>query len=348
MAILRGPPDPLEVARFKGVVHYTKDRGLHVVKTWPRKRGQKATPPQRQARADFKRMVAAVNDCRPEDKAIARDLAKGTGYTWRDILSAAVTGELLILEGVNTVQIQTELDKITNQVGAMLVRTDLGWAALPPGLAAQVLTMLAADGLPHWQDPAGGGTSGLFGPFITTPPTSVSTGFTGWYNQGTAQVSDAANGIELSIAIGGGGVHNFRARQQVVPATPYTRTWMIFGSAYGNPTGIGVGWSDGAKAHSIHFQSDGLYECKWSAFNNGAFTTISPNITLNSHGVTFFRLTDSGTTVTAQIGFTGNTWHTVFTGLKSALYLGATGYSHMAYYLDNYAQPVEATLLAFG
>jgi len=348
VAILRGPPNPLEVARFKGIVHYTKDRGLHVVKTWPRKRGQKATPAQQQARADFKRMVAAVNDCRPEDKAIARELAKGTGYTWRDILSAAVTGELLILEGVNTVQIQTELDKITNVVGALIVRTELGWVGLLPGAAGRVLTMPVGGTVPDWESPSSPGAGGLFSQLLSAPPTATSSGFTTWYNQGGAIVSDAPDGIELSAAIGSGGNHNLRGRHQAAPATPYTKTFLMYGSSNTNYAGMGVGWSDGAKAHSLYLQSDLFAEAKWSTFTAFSFTTLAAGVTLFTRPLIFFRLTDDGTTVTAEYSFTGNSWRTGFTTTKSAGYLGASGYSQLVFFINNYSAGVDCTILRYN
>lgn len=133
-----GPNLPMRrIARkFTGHITYSQTQKGIVVKKWPRARGKKGTPAQLQARADFTKMVRMVQSMSISDHVGAMMIAEGSSYTWRDVLSRAVTGTLIqtdfsLVEGDIA---KTVLDYFGTTPGMMLVCTADGWVALdPPG-----------------------------------------------------------------------------------------------------------------------------------------------------------------------------------------------------------------------
>jgi len=153
MATAPNPPSQYMRRVHRGRVAFQTRRGRNIVMKWPRKRGPSGTPAQLQARADFTRMVRAVQDMLPEDHSAAHDLAAGCDYTWRDVLSRVVTGQFIVMDNWLMTTIPFYLDAISDVVGALLVRTPDGWVGLLPGDEAQALRM--TDGLPAWGEAPG-------------------------------------------------------------------------------------------------------------------------------------------------------------------------------------------------
>jgi hypothetical protein len=144
------PPSQMERRSFQGKVTFQNFRGRTIAKRWPDKRGPKGTPAQMQARADFLVMINAVKDMMVQDQVAARDLADGCAYTWRDVLSKAVTGQFINIEGWAMALPNTLLDAITTVVGAMVMRTVDGWVGLVPTGDGKIIMLV--DGLPVWTD----------------------------------------------------------------------------------------------------------------------------------------------------------------------------------------------------
>lgn len=153
MKVTTGPRFPLQFARtsLRGRVTFQLFRGQLIAKAWPRKRGPKGTEAQLAARADFVKMVRAVQDMSAADHSAAIEIAKGTSYTWRDVLSRAVNGKLINLTNYYEMMNPYILDTFSDVVGAILVRTEAGWVGLVPGDDGQILELI--DGLPAWADP---------------------------------------------------------------------------------------------------------------------------------------------------------------------------------------------------
>jgi hypothetical protein len=88
-------------------------------------------------------------------------------------------GRALTLETGSTVSMQqahvrTILDVLGAEVGAMLVRTESGWALLSPGTSGYVLTAAGTGALPQWAvAPGGGGGSGT----VTSVALAMPAGF---------------------------------------------------------------------------------------------------------------------------------------------------------------------------
>lgn len=151
-----GDRSPQQYARqsLRGRVTYQLFRGQLIAKAWPRKRGPGGTGAQLAARAEFTKLVRAVQGMSAADHSAAMEIAKGTSYTWRDVLSLAVNGKLIILENYAMVTNPYILDTISDVVGAILVRTDAGWVGLVPDENGMFLGLV--DGLPTWTTVAGG------------------------------------------------------------------------------------------------------------------------------------------------------------------------------------------------
>lgn len=157
--------------KFYGRLQFAHVKGQLIAKSWPRKRPGKPTQAQQDARDNFLKMVQAVKDSRPEDIIGAMEIARGTAYTWRDVLSALVNGNFVQVPGVQMITTQAALDAITEAVGAILYRSPTGWIGLEPGDDFQVLQLV--DGVPKWADEAApvGGITQLHGDASAGPGT---------------------------------------------------------------------------------------------------------------------------------------------------------------------------------
>lgn len=176
MATLNRWPGPQELTRLRGIVQIIHDRGVIVARRWPRRRPGVPTPRQALARAAFARLTAVVMATDRIDRDGAKAIAAGTGWTWRDVLSAASAGTLIEVEGMTAPTIQRYLDSISQTIGSILYRSPLGWIPLTPQMAGDILA-LSGDGVtPEWITPAtpGAGAVTLISTLTMTANTSVS------------------------------------------------------------------------------------------------------------------------------------------------------------------------------
>lgn len=155
---------------------------MRVVSTWPKPKGPNRTPAEAQAESDFTRLAKAQLDVTAVDRVAAEAIAKGSQYTWRDVIGRAMVGRLIDVvpatpDAFNLIDAQLLLDQISDQPGAMLMRAEVGWVALlnPEGL--RVVAWDADTGMPIWSDgPVG--PEGPAGPTGATGPAGA-TGATG-------------------------------------------------------------------------------------------------------------------------------------------------------------------------
>jgi hypothetical protein len=173
---------------FLKQLEFHNRQGRTIVQSWrgPRKGPLPAEELQKQS--DFKRLVQAQKSSWEIDAVAARAIAGGSQYTWRDVLGRGIVGRLIEMvpideEVADVANIQLLLDEISDQPGAMLMRTDEQWVALvnPSGLT--VLTWDTETAMPVWSDgPAGPegppGPEGPEGPTGDTGPAGP-TGDTG-------------------------------------------------------------------------------------------------------------------------------------------------------------------------
>jgi hypothetical protein len=172
-----GPQQPgqsLSRRHYGSLVVRQTEHG-QVLAIWPRKRGPKATPAQAEARANFTRMTKAVQDMMACDQVVAREIADGSPWTWRDVLSRAVNGRLVVFDNTIGAVVSGQLDFICNTPGAMLFRGASEWVCLDPGLDGQVIAYDILTHAPHWVDPFITGITELTGDVTAGPGTGSKT-----------------------------------------------------------------------------------------------------------------------------------------------------------------------------
>lgn len=98
MARLNDVPDETKskyLVHRRGIVETTARNGTLYFRKWPRKRGPAKSIFQ-QAWIDLFREIVEMQKTRdPRDIEFAKEMAVGTGYTWRDVLARASQGLLL-------------------------------------------------------------------------------------------------------------------------------------------------------------------------------------------------------------------------------------------------------------
>lgn len=163
--------------RIKGKLIIYQHRTQVVAAKWPRKRPEPPTPAQQEQRDEFKALVQATKNILPIEQVSAREVAEGSYYTWRDVISLAMLAKLTELENYGKMVSQYNLDILGNEPGMIVFRSD-EWKALAIDDDGKVLGIL--DGLPAWVSPEDG-PPGPPGPTGATGPTGPAgaTGATG-------------------------------------------------------------------------------------------------------------------------------------------------------------------------
>ena len=94
MPILDAPLDPVTVASLKGTLDYYLWRGLPVIRSWPRKPKMPRTPAVTQAFETFGQVARLFSQMDATAVQYGIDESNGTLWTWRDLWTAAVYGNL--------------------------------------------------------------------------------------------------------------------------------------------------------------------------------------------------------------------------------------------------------------
>lgn len=189
---------------------------------------------------------------------------------------------------------------------------------------------------------SGGGTTGLFSQVVSATPTSTSTGLTTWLNQGGASVADGSTGVVLTAPTNSG--DSKRCRTKTAPSTPYTITALIFPTIEGNFVQVGIGWYDGtAKLHLNDLVwNNGWAEnvAKWASTTSFSANDSGSSAGVFSIGLPWLQIRDDGTNVSFSWGTGGSNGNNSdmlqqFSVAKSSGYLGSSGYSKIAFCLNN-------------
>lgn len=170
----KGTPDATPRIRGHFITRVTK-HGL-IAQKWPRKRGPARTPGERYHQAEFALAATQASDPEPLMYQTAIELAKGSDQVPRDLIMMATYGlyyRIGPIEGIQptiyrmvAANAQLTLDQVTDTVGAMLVRTAVGWVEVLPGNDGQYLGHAA--GIPIWQNVslASGGAANIAAPLL--------------------------------------------------------------------------------------------------------------------------------------------------------------------------------------
>lgn len=94
MVVLDAPLDPVTVASLKGTLDYYLWRGIPVVRSWPRSPQMPRTAAVTEAYTDFGLTAQLISGIPLPLQEAAREWTKGTTWTWRDIWTAALYGNL--------------------------------------------------------------------------------------------------------------------------------------------------------------------------------------------------------------------------------------------------------------
>jgi hypothetical protein len=248
--------------------------------------------------------------------------------------------------------IQTLLDSIGNTRGSILYRGASGWALLTPSTAGYVLTTHGAGADPTWAAGGGGGAGGgLYNQVMSATPTSAGIGFTTWVNQGSSTIVDGATGVCMTVPLAGTDSNTLRTF--AAPATPYTITALLASTRSSSAfNGVALGWYDGTnKIHSIALTTDSgggnyIEVNKWAtptSFSGHDYTSAA-----NAYSQPiWFQIKDDGTNVFFRYGQDGANFFQAFTVAKSSGFLGASGYSNLAFGVNPVNSQAIATILSW-
>lgn len=184
MKIDLGTLDPRALPEARGIYQVVQYRGGLIVKKWPKKRGSPKTPGDWYHTMEFGTVAAWVSRPHYLDYGTAVEFAKGTEQIPRDILMMCAyglyfdvylpDGQLMPKVREMSTNAQFVLDQITEETGALVWRSPIGWIGLPPGNNGQVLS-LQNQGL-IWADVSGGQAGGAPALLTSVPTGAENTG----------------------------------------------------------------------------------------------------------------------------------------------------------------------------
>lgn len=337
---------------LRGVVSLRQTNNGPVAAGWPRKRGQSPLPAQQERNADFTRVVAMVNDAIASDVYGARELARGTGYIYRDVLMRAAVGRWLLIRGINDVTIQTELDSLGYAIGSILIRTPTGWATLEPDIEGHLLTAHGTGQVPTWEPPPATAAGGLFGPVIGAAPTQASTGFSTPVNGGDAYVVETDSGLTFNAPPQA--ARSWKGLEFAAPTAPYRYTGLLAIAAYPSVQSLCcIGWRSNAGGLHLSTLQRVNQALQWeisrySSLTNYTGTSIGAQSAMPNP--CWLQVENNGTAIIFSMSATGEPndfmpWYQV--ALASAP-LGASGYNNIVFGCDSIGnQPYRASLLSW-
>lgn len=351
-----GLPQRYITLRLRGVLSQTGRRGQTIMQAWPRRRGPPASATTIEQNTLFQKLAQLHKTAMDEDKVGARNIAWGSGYTWRDVLSRAAVGRLIVWGEAMSDDISTLLDTICTNPGAIIVRGDDGWICLFPSTDGYVLTIDPVTHRPAYLPLPAGGGSGLFADLLSGLPTQASTGFNAWVNQPTGStLADTLSGVTV-FQPSQSSNHNLALVHKLAPTPPYTVTALLAHvGLHINFHALEFGWWNGLSGGSSKLQSfhhsyaDGMQLLDFTGYQPASIAAPggTPGTMAGIADMLWYRLRDDGTTVTFSTSQDGVRFSTVYSIAKASGFLGATGYSHIAFGCDAFSRDGAATLMSY-
>lgn len=280
---------PGAVTRSPGNFLLVNGKNGPYIKKWPKKRSTGYKPGNFYREEEFAIAAAWAADPEPHNMAAAIAAAEGVPMVPRDFITMTAYGTSLTFYDEDgdvwtkyrdvTVNAQLTLDQVTDEVGSLIYRADVGWIGIPLGSAGYVLTNW--QGAPAWRPAVGGGAGSV----------DVQT-FT---SNGSWNKPNGAKRVQI-IMVGGGGGGGSGARR-----------------ASGTNTSGGAG-GGGAAFTWIEFDAADLADTETVTVGGGggggaARTTNDQNGNSGSAGGTS-SMTAGATTVSAGPGLGGNPGNT--------------------------------------
>jgi hypothetical protein len=145
-----GPTQPLSQAtvRVKGRLIIYKKKAGEVAQSWNNGLKRKQTDIEKEKNSALAQLAQNAKFVLTQDATAAREIALGSYYTWRDVLSKAMVGQMVELPNYPEIMATYNLDILGSEPGMLVIRTDQ-WTVLSIGAEAEVLTV--EDGLPIWK-----------------------------------------------------------------------------------------------------------------------------------------------------------------------------------------------------
>ncbi|MEN3289374.1 MAG: hypothetical protein V7634_3674, partial [Bradyrhizobium sp.] len=228
------------------------------------------------------------------------------------------------------------------------------------GGAPQAQTLSAGSGIVISNGPgnitistSAGAGSGLYGATMSGRPTAASTGLVNWINQGGSTSTDSAAGLSINAptaALSGGSTTGLF---KPAPSAPYTITALIAATRNSSSyNAVGIGWYDGTnKLHALGYVTNGggvpfFQVQKWNAPTSYNSTELSSAANGFSQPI-WLRIADDGASVSFSFSQDGANFLTLETVAKSSGFLGASGYSNIAFFANPLASQTIATLMSW-
>jgi len=122
-----------DLLKLSGRVYMRQHQGQVILQKWPKRRGR-PTSERQQAWVDQFSAIAKVSKNPPADQLDdLEEMARGTGWFWRDIITRAAYGKLIVYPGQVRVSVPTARvsrstsESLTNGVGKYLTPNTMVW-----------------------------------------------------------------------------------------------------------------------------------------------------------------------------------------------------------------------------
>jgi hypothetical protein len=180
---------------------------------------------------------------------------------------------------------------------------------------------------------------GLYSGLVTSVPTDASIGFTNWYSQGSATLTDGPTGPYITLPPGTG--QKATGRYKAAPGTPYSiRALVALTSGPGdggNNPGMGIGWTDGTATQVISIIQVNAAAVAMFVASRATDTTAQTaqftDTTFYKPLLIWLKIADDGTNVSFGWGVDGVNFRTVYTVAKASGALGGSGYTNVGVFV---------------